>query len=194
MQLTKVPNRRYLPSRPTYRVESTPPPQSRIWDVLMVHKKAFFGSLFLCTAIAVLFSFSTTPEFQARGSVELETPPSLSYAGRDGEAMNAVNGPTFDSYLDTQIGILQSDTLIRRVIMRLNLAERMKAYHPQGLVALRDEYASTRAHELTPEEVFEKTRASLVVRQSRLNNLIEVLYSAPEPRLASDFVNTLVDE
>src|SRR5690242_6326722 len=155
MQLTKIPNRRYLPSRPNYRMEYTPPPQSRIWDVLMVHKQAFFGSLFLCTAIAILFSFSTRPEFQARGSLELQTPPSTSYGGRDGEAVAAINGPTFDSYLDTQIGILQSDTLIRRVITRLNLAERMRAFHSQGLVALRDKYLSRRTHEPYPEEVFE---------------------------------------
>jgi uncharacterized protein involved in exopolysaccharide biosynthesis len=96
--------------------------------------------------------------------------------------------------LDTQIGILQSDTLIRRVIMRLNVAQRMDTFHPQGLVALRDKYLSRGTHQPTPEEVFDNTRKNLVVRQSRLNNLIEVLYSAPDPKLASDFVNALADE
>ncbi|MBZ5579515.1 MAG: polysaccharide biosynthesis tyrosine autokinase [Acidobacteriia bacterium] len=146
--------------------------------------------------IAVLFSFSMSPEYQGRASLELQTPPAASYGARDGDGESAINGPNFDSYLDTQIGILQSDTLIRRVIARLNLAQQMKAYMPQGLAALRVKYLSMLG--ITPpatsEEIFEAAKRNLVVHQARLNNLVEILYNAHDPTLAADFVNTLADE
>ena len=47
--------------------------------------------------------------YQARGSLELQIPAALSYSSRDAEARGAVDGQTFDSYLEVQIGILESE-------------------------------------------------------------------------------------
>lgn len=194
-QIARFNNRRYRSNRAGYRPEYANIPTITFREILSAHKGVFAGSLIACIALAALYSFSSTPIYQARGSLELQTPPAMSYS-RDGDPGSAIGGPSFDSYLETQIGILESESLVRRVISRMHLAQRLNSYQPQGLVALRKKYLSSSGSPgvATDEQAFEIAKGSLTVRQSRLNNLIEVLFNSPDPKVSADFVNTLADE
>ncbi|MBZ5667965.1 MAG: hypothetical protein LAO30_25685, partial [Acidobacteriia bacterium] len=196
MQITRTDNRRHAPSRAGYRLEYPSLPTPGYWDLLWTHRNVFVGSVVACVVIAAVFSFSTTPVYQARGSLELQTPPAAAYGARDNEGASPVTGQPFDAYLETQIGILQSDTLIRRVITRLNLGEQINGRKPYGLAALWTKHlpGAPPKSAANGEDVFDVARKSLTVRQSRLNNLIEILYSGNDPRLAANFVNALADE
>ena len=170
-------------------------PMSEYFDVLWVHKAIFVAVLLGCISLATLLTYSTSPVYQSRGVLELEVPPSASLTAPDGDSSHSINGQTFDAYLQTQIGILGSDTLIRKVVERIQLARRMNAYRPQGLVGIRKKLISPHAPgAVTPAEAFEAAKKNLIVRQSRLNNLIEVLYTSNDPQTAADFVNTLSEE
>jgi polysaccharide biosynthesis transport protein len=189
MQIIKDNHLHFLPPAPADGLEylssaAAGNSLSYCWDVLWAHRRLFVGTLIACLTFAALFTFSRTSVYQARGSLELQIPAALSYSSRDAQARGSVDGQTFDSYLDVQIGILESDTLIRRVITRLKLAESAPRRRWLGLAT-----GTTDA-----EEVFERAKKNLVVRQSRLNNLVEVLYSAEDPQVAADFVNTLINE
>ena len=187
-------SRRHLPARTGYRVEVPTPPPPNVKSILQAHKAVFAAALFGCVAIAALYSFSSNPVYQARASLELQVPPASSIS--QGDTASTINGQTYDSYLDTQIGILQSDNLIRRVMTRVNLVARMQAYRPTGLAAVRARLLGKifKPSVLTPEQAFGRAKANLTVRQSRLNDLIEILYDADDPKLAADFVNALADE
>jgi capsular exopolysaccharide synthesis family protein len=177
---------------------SAPPPQESLTasghlesdslhyfgDAIWTHRRLFASCLILCIGIATVFSFLRKPAYQARGSLELQIPSAVAYA-RDSQVAG-VDGQSFDSYLDVQIGILGSDTLIRRVIARLGLAERTDYHHSRWLKL------SSRSP--SSEDVFETVKNDLIVRHSRLNKLIEVLFRADDPHLAADFVNTLINE
>lgn len=189
MQIIRDNNIHSLPYVPADGLEYPSAPAagnslSYSWDVLWAYRRLFVGTLTACLTLAALFTFFSSSVYQARGLLELQIPAALSYNSRDGQAPGAVNGQTFDSYLDVQIGILESDTLVRRVITRLKLAEGAPPRRWFGLAA-----GTTAA-----EEVFERTKKNLVVRQSRLNNLVEILYNADDPKAAADFVNTLINE
>jgi polysaccharide biosynthesis transport protein len=193
VQLVRT-SRRHVPARSGYRVEHPAPPPPNFGNIFRAHRAIFAASVFGCILIAALYSFSSSPVYQARGSLELQVPPAASFSQGDGAS--SINGQTYDSYLETQIGILQSDSLIRRVITRLNLVNRVQSYHPTGLAAVRGRLLAKifpRAP-LTPEAVFQQAKSNLTVRQSRLNDLIEILYDANDPKLAADFINTLADE
>lgn len=185
-------SRRHVPARTGYRVEYPTPPAQNVKNILQAHRMAFAAAFFGCIAVAGVYSFSSSPVYQARASLELQVPPAASFSQGD----QAINGQTYDAYLDTQIGILQSDTLIRRVMTRLNLVARMQTYHPTGLAAVRARLMGKifKPTLMTPEEAFGQAKRNLTVRQSRLNDLIEILFDANDPKLASDFVNTLADE
>lgn len=192
MQVMKANGRRYVPSREAYRATKYPaPPATGFWEALWIHKTIFGLCILACVGAAALYTFSSTAIYRARGSVELQLPPGVS----DREEGGAIAGQTYDSYLQTQIGILQSDNLVRRVITRLNLAQSLNAYHPRGLVAVRQKYFPTAAEgPIAGEKIFDLVKGNLTVRQSRLNDLIEVFYDSPDPNLAANIVNALIDE
>jgi len=200
MHIIKSNNFSSVPARadfpPAYSAPTTyDAPRSTFKDVLLAHKLLFGACLLLCVAIAALFSFSVPPVYQAKGLLELQAPPSASlFSTKDGAAAGAINSQTFDSWIETQIGILESDTLIRRVVARLSLEDRLNARQYQGLPALWHKYVSLRHKPYTRDEAFEVAANSLKVRQSRLNNLVEILYNSDDPQLAAAFVNTLADE
>ncbi|HVV46485.1 MAG TPA: Wzz/FepE/Etk N-terminal domain-containing protein, partial [Bryobacteraceae bacterium] len=199
MQFPKTDKLELAPVQRGYAVEYSVPatsdtPLIYYWDTLMAHKGILAISIVICLAIAAALTFAMSPVYQAKGVLELETPPQINYA-HDGGAGNEVNGQTFDAYVETQIGILQSDTLIRRVMARVNLANRMAEWHPKGLPALRRKYIHLASDgPLSPDQALEVVRKNLNVRQARLNNLIEVYFSSNDPKLAADFVNALADE
>lgn len=187
------------PVRQGYTVEYTAPPPAdtpliHYWDMLLAHKGVIAISVCLCLAVAAVLTFSMSPVYQAKGVLELQLPPQVSYA-QNGAGAAEVNGQSFDAYVDTQIGILQSDTLIRRVMARVNLTNRMASYKPHGLVALRRQFIPLSSDgALSPDQALENVRKNLNVRQARLNNLIEVYFNSNDPHLAADFVNALADE
>ena|SRR5256885_2409167 len=125
-----------IQQNPLHGVSSTlyqPPPRAASGGhlkVLWAHKAAFLLSATSCVALATLITFAMTPVYRARGSLELQTPPGSGYKMRDGDA-SSINGPTFDAYLETQIGILHSETIIRRVADKLHVLERMNSRKPQ---------------------------------------------------------------
>jgi capsular exopolysaccharide synthesis family protein len=199
MQFPKTTNRLELaPANRGYTVEYTVPtpsdtPLIHYWDALLAHKGVIILSIVFCVAVAAAVTYSMSPVYQAKGVLELQTPAQVNY-GRDGATAD-VNGQTFDAYVETQIGILQSDTLIRRVIARVNAANRMAGYQPRGMAAWRAKYIHLASDGPLPsDQVLDVVKKNLNVRQARLNNLIEVYYSANDPKLAADFVNALADE
>jgi polysaccharide biosynthesis transport protein len=173
-----------------------PPPRAAAGAHLKVfwaHKGAFVLSAVVCVGLAALITFAMTPIYRARGSLELQTPPGSGYQMREADA-SAINGPTFDAYLDTQIGILHSETIIRRVMDKLHLVERMNARKPQGLSGWIAGALPFGKEPYTRETAFESAQKHLTVRQSRLDNLVEILYDDPDPVLAAEFVNAVASE
>lgn len=179
-------------SEGSYPEESAP--SSQLLRILWAHRLSFLMAMVACMAAALLFAYGFSPEYRARGSIELEAPPAPAYSVQDAQAAGAAAGPTFDSYLETQIGILQSESLVRRVVVKLNLAKRL-SQDPQGPVeaALARLFHQSGEKPLTEQEAFEIATKNLVVRQARLNNLVEILYTSKQPQLAADFVNALAE-
>jgi polysaccharide biosynthesis transport protein len=191
-QITRWSNRRYAANYAVHRMESSSLPAVTLGEILGPYKWIIAGSLIGSLAVAALYSFSVSPMYQARGSIELEAPPAYPRASE----VNPIGGPSFGAYLETQIGILQSDTLIRRVIARVHLGERLSRSHATGLVAVRKKYLRLPGEigPLSDEGVFAAAKKNLTVLQSQLNELIEIRYASPDPKLSADFVNALADE
>src|SRR5438067_91867 len=133
MQIIRSENSHSVPARqrtvdyPITPVNDTP--FTHYLGILWAHKFIFSFSVLACLGIAALANWSISPVYQARGSLELQTPPSQSYGGgrEENSGPGSVAGQPFDAYLETQIGIIQSDSMIRRVINNLKLDERMNA-------------------------------------------------------------------
>jgi polysaccharide biosynthesis transport protein len=197
MQIIKSNNFSSVPAPLEYhQTFSAPPPfegpRHKFLDVLFGHKLLFSACVVLCLSLAALFTFAMPPVYQAKGVLELQSPPAgaSTFATREPEGAGSINAQTFDSWIETQIGILESDTLVRRVIARVDLQNKLNGEPPSAFAR----FLHISKHPVTPQETFEIAMSSLKVRQSRLNNLVEVLYNSHDPKLSADFVNALADE
>jgi succinoglycan biosynthesis transport protein ExoP len=160
-------------------------------DLLRIFRRrrsTIFITVAVFTSIAGLFCIFTTRQYQAKSVIQLQksNSDSLNLDSLTG-ASAAGTGDSLSANVDlqTQSNILQSDTLASQVISDLKLEDR----HPYKLSA--SEFstfnaAKRRDHLLT---LFNKNLSVHVVPGTRL---IEVDFTDPDPDIAADVANHLV--
>ncbi len=171
-----------LPSQESAIGESIRILLKRKWVVISV-----LATIFVVVAIA---SLKMTPVYEAGGTIEINKPDA---------SLNFQNSATFslDYYdpteLETELKILQSDLLAFQVIRELNL-DRRPDFAGQA--------PPTPSMDLTPDPLLsDPSRASalvgnfkgsLKVALSPNTRIIEVHYRSPDPQMAANVVNTLM--
>ena len=125
---------------------------------------------------AIVLSLVQTPVYRARTSLEVQNfnENFLDLQGMDPTRPSTDPSPTGDTYLGTQIQIMQSDSLIERVIDKLNISPLQGGQDKQRMIR--------------------QVEGNLTVRPVPNTRLLQVLYESPNPKLAADFANTLVSE
>jgi len=180
----------------TVQEEDEGPGLVEYWRVLQRRK----GTVILISALglllAVLITLPMTPVYQAKALVEVQD------VNNDFLNMRAVqqfaNGQGFNAMMDiqTQIKILQSDSLLERVTNKLKVVKPGQIEDDGNRVS-----AWRRALNL-PEEDSQDLQAqalamaknNLKVRASGQTRIVEVLVESTDRQLASDYANTLTNE
>ena len=90
------------------------------WDILVKHQWLILATTAILTVLVAVYSFRIKPVYQATGRLDIEAElpllQSLNELFRTGEAD--------DSFLATEVSILQSDNLIWETIQQLGLGTR----------------------------------------------------------------------
>jgi capsular exopolysaccharide synthesis family protein len=180
----------------TVQEEDEGPGLVEYWRVLQRRK----GTVILISALglllAVLITLPMTPVYQAKALVEVQD------VNNDFLNMRSVqqfaNGQGFNAMMDiqTQIKILQSDSLLERV------TEKLKVVKPGQIEQAGDRVSAWRRALNLPEEESQDTHAqalkmakdNLKVRASGQTRIVEVLVESTDRQLASDYANTLTNE
>ena len=93
------------------------------WDILVKHQWVILATATVLTALVAVYSFKIQPVYQATGRLDIEAElpllQSLNELFRTGEAD--------DSFLATEVSILQSDNLIWQTIQELGLGATEKS-------------------------------------------------------------------
>ena len=159
--------------------------------VLLKRKWIVVGVLSTIFSIVAIASLRMTPIYEASGTIEINKPDAN---------LNFQNSATFnvDYYdpteLETEIKILQSDLLATQVIRELNLDGGPELNGPAP--------PSPSSIDLAPDPLqSDPTRASAAVGSFKSNlkvalsqntRIIEVHYRSPDPQMAANVVNTLM--
>jgi succinoglycan biosynthesis transport protein ExoP len=160
------------------------------------HRGTVILFAFLGLLIAVLYTMPQTPLYRARGVIEVQN------INNDFMNMRAVSPVADDNNsnvltdVQTQMKIIQSESLIDRVIQKLksqgklSLLKSASRFEPiKKLLNLPE------AQPDDPEYALEQLALrSLTIHQLGQTRVLEVLYSSPDPKFAADFVNTLTTE
>ncbi len=180
---------------------AAPPEQSehdvsRLWQYLRVigQHKTMVGALALAgVVLGVFISFARTPTYQSRASLEMLDPAGTLLQTKSLSAPT----PSFaspDTYVQTNVNLLQSDVLIRRVVSKINLSQIRTAMSREGFGPLREMLKIAQDAPRTPEQIGRRLQRKLSVRQLRGTNLIVVEYDSPDPEVAAAVVNAICEE
>ena len=149
------------------------------WNILFRHRKTLLSFALVGLLGATVISLVQTRIYRVRTSLEFQ---GTSFLETKGSTDSSGGYSNLESYMETQVKLLQSESLLEHVIDKLKLQQR-----PTGWRALT-------SHLPEREELIRKIQRNLTVRTSGNSRLMEVLYESPDPKGAADFANTLVSE
>lgn len=180
------------------------------FDVVRRHKGALALIALFGLSFSLLVTLSQTPIYQARASLEIrnlnenflnlrDINPTVPSIDEDGSGAAQVDL--------TQVKILQSASVLERVITTLNLEKKLTGKNGKngglfsarrgalGLSTWRKALGLPQSKPLSPREtVLGLIRKNLTVKAEPDTRLVEITYDSKDPQLAADFVNTLTSE
>ena len=167
-------------------------------QILQRRKGTLILIVLLSFLTSLLLTLLQTPTYQARASIEVQN------LNEDFLNMRNVN-PTSDeggsyapgSALQTQARILQSESLVDRVVAKLDLGKKLFAEEGipeegRGRLSAWRKFLFGEAS--TRDMVLKLVAKNLKISTEANTRLIEIRYDSPDPQLATDFVNTLIAE
>src|ERR1700687_5886469 len=150
------------------------------WHILFRHRKTLLSCALAGLLAAIVISLLQTRIYRVRTSVEFQ---GNSFLETKGSTDSSGSYSTPESYMETQVKLLQSESLFEHVIDKLKLEQQ----RPAGWRALTSRLPQK-------DELIRNIQRNLTVRTSGNSHLLEVLYESPDPKGAADFANTLVSE
>ncbi len=167
----------------SYTVDHPPSGLSMYGRALKRHKFALIFFALFCAAVGFLISQRETKVYQARTTIEL-LEPNRSIMNMQNFTPGGNSILSQDVYMDTQVNLLRSASLLSRVRRRLEQNGEIKpvdvAYaHSQGYTA---------------EQLSPVNRAKVGVSPVRGTRLIDLTYDSNDPKLAARILNTITSE
>jgi len=145
--------------------------------VLLARKKAAAGVFLLCVVVVMLVTFLLPKQYTATASVVADSRPDPISA----MAMPSAFGLAF---VATQVDVIKSDRVLFRVMRNLKLTENASIRQQW-----QDETRGEGSIEVWLADLFKKR---LDISPSRESNVIDVSYTAPDPRFAAGLANAIV--
>jgi len=167
------------------------------WDIVRRRRGTLILIAFLGLLTSLLVTLPQTAIYQARASLEIQNINENFLNMRDVNPTSNEGGsypPQYD--LQTQVKILQSESVLEGVIAKLNLEKKLLAEKNRGrLSAWRNALGLPEWRPDSPrEEVLRLVTKNLKVSSEASTRLVEILYDSKDPQLAADFVNVLTAE
>lgn len=200
-QLAHLPGRR-VPGRQPYAVPladpqiADPPGLMQQYYHMLLRWRWFIA---LCAAlgcvVGLLIALPKSPKYRAHISLDIQSLNNNFLNLRNVETTSAVASYSADSYIQTSIKLLQSDSLSERVVKKLSSAG------GRPLTARADQLTIWRHNlgfqvPLPPSRVqlLKQTAKSLKVKPLGLTRLVEATCDSSDPQMAADFCNSLGEE
>lgn len=149
----------------------------QIFSILRARWKFALLTLVLTVAITLAVNLVLPNQYTATASVVIDVKP-------DPVSAIVYSGLASPAYVATQVDVIQSDRVALRVVRNLKLNE-----NPQVRQQWLDDTGGTGNIDLWIADAFSK---NLDVRPSRESNVINIAYTAPDPRFAAAMANAFV--
>jgi capsular exopolysaccharide synthesis family protein len=154
------------------------------WRIARKHKWVILATLVVLVTIVTIGTLLTRPVYRAEAKIEIGKDTERVLSGQ--RIMEVETANVFNPfYLQTQVDILRSRDLSRRVIQRLNLADNAE-FQGKGAETLPENERDVRL-----VNAFQRRYDISVGRQSRV---VALTFDAYSPKLAADVTNAIAGE
>jgi polysaccharide biosynthesis transport protein len=158
------------------------------WEGIRRYKFVILAFVAMGALGGLILSFFQTPTYRAHTSLEVEDLNENFQNLKDSDPTAQI--PSAESYFQTQIKILQSREMIELVIDKLNLMQSMTPHKHFWSGWIHHNAEPNPA--LQREQVVDGIQKNLTVQAWGESRTAEIYYDSPDPKLASDVANTLV--
>jgi polysaccharide biosynthesis transport protein len=158
------------------------------WEGIRRYKLMILAFVAMGAIGGLILSFLQTPMYRAHTSLEVEDLNENFQNLKDTDPTAQI--PSAESYFQTQVKILQSREMIELVIDKLNLMQSMARHKHFWSGWIHDNAEPNPA--LQREQVVDGIQKNLTVQAWGESRTAEIFYQSPDPKLASDVANTLV--
>ncbi len=171
----------------------TETPVSEYWRTILRHRAIILVAVLVGVVLATLVSLRMTKLYTATGRITINRENSDVLGFKD-SATNTLEDYDYNVALDTQVQVLQSDTLAADVIRKLRLDANPKfagaAAARQLSVSERSALPTTGPRNL--RQLIDTFHKWLKVEKVPKTRVIEISCTSPDPNLSAEVVNTLV--
>ena len=168
---------------PSFSEEESP--LLHYWRIISKRRWAVVATLAIVFALSVITTLKATRLYQATSKVAIfpETPNALGLKGVEDSSADY----QYDVALETQAAILRSDVLAMKVIEAVHL-DRGPNSQPEGSIPV----SSMQPDPARATALLGAFHGGLSVQIIPNSRLVQISYTHPDPRLATEIVNTLV--
>jgi len=158
------------------------------WEGIRRYKLMILAFVAMGAMGGLILSFLQTPMYRAHTSLEVEDLNENFQNLKDNDPTAQV--ASAESYFQTQVKILQSREMIELVIDKLNLMQSMAPHKHFWSGWIHHNAEPNPA--LQREQVVDGIQKNLTVQAWGESRTAEIFYQSPDPKVASDVANTLV--
>jgi succinoglycan biosynthesis transport protein ExoP len=190
VELTHHDSRRLANFQEIYGIPAHEQSLSDYWRILQKRKWTVFVSIIVVVIAAALISLRMTPIYDATARISISQQPSNLLNFKDSDTSSQSSGNQQQD-IDTQVKIMQSNTMAEMVIRGLNLEGRPEfagSYQTKssGGIAVSESTVLERSRE---EGLTRKFLQNLKVQQIPTTSLVDIRYSDPNSSLAAEIAN-----
>ena len=167
------------------------------WDMVRKNAHSLVLAAFFGLFAALLFTLPQTPVYRARASLEIQNLNENFLNLRDvSPTTNEGGSSPPETDLQTQVQILQSESVLERVIARLNLTRQFAEEGGRGRITAWRKALGVSGTPAPParEDLLGRIAKNLTVQAEPKTRLVEIFYNSPDPQLAAGFTNSLAAE
>ncbi len=183
---------------PRFRPGRSQPHANLLLDYLQTISR-WRSAILLCALVggvlSLLFNFDVLPVYQARTSLDIQSINSDFLNMRSVAATGDSAASSTESYVQTQIKLLQSTTLLDRTVDHLKAEPHAAALDRQDLVSkLKRSFHLSHGQDLSFDDLVDDTAKRVKVKPLGITRLVEVTCDSWDAQFAARFCNTLTEQ